>query len=231
MTLLVGAVGGDGIVLAADTTFLDPPKDDEEIDTKMDGLKIVPIEEHKAAYAFAGDFISQLVGKEFRSKLERESERISRIDLFLEEIANEVMRRELIKNTYLNLNAPRKLLTVFYGEQVAETQLWSLDIRCMNSQAERIVGMVIAGARGNAARFFQKYFSVGLSVKNLKFLAAHIVLAGHSWNGDIDGLEVASFSKSSGFKWTDVKEKKQFIDRFWKLDSITKNVVLGKRIF
>jgi hypothetical protein len=226
MTLVVGAVGSNGIALAADRLFLDPPRDDSEIDDRMDGGKLVALETHRVVYGFAGDFISQLVGEELKDKLGGETGQVTSIDLFLQDIANQVVTRELNKNVNLNLVAKRKLLVVFYGEQVTEQQLWSLDIRPNTSQAERIYGLVVAGARGNAARFFQHYYRYNLPVESLKFLVAHIVLAGHSWNGDIDGLDVALVGKSIGFNWLQEDEKSILRERFSKLDDIIRSSLL-----
>jgi 20S proteasome alpha/beta subunit len=231
MTLVVGMVGSDGIVLAADKRFLDLPKTDKEIDDRMDGRKIIPLAKHGVAYAFAGDFVSQSTGRELENRLDAGKFTFDHIDLSLEDLANDTIDGERKKESNLAILEapfPRRLLVAFYGPQITDEQLWSLDVRSgRGSKAERIDGTVIAGARGNAARFFQLYFKYNLPVESLKFLAAHIVLAGRSWNGDIDGLDLVTVSKISGLKWVDEKEKEVFRDRFDKLDGMIHKFLLS----
>jgi hypothetical protein len=227
MTLLVAAVGCDGIVLAADKTFLDLPEEDEEIDERLDGRKIIVLENHKVAYAFAGDYVSQLVGKKLKQILDSGAFQFKNIDQGLKDAADAAISAEWMNNHALNVQAKRKLLVALYGEQVGQLQLWSVDIKVsMFSSAERINGLVMTGARGNAARFFRHYFQYNLPMERLKFLAAHIVLAGHSWNGDIDGLDMVLVGETSGLKWPEESGKIVFRERFRQWDDITCNFLL-----
>ena len=232
MTLLVGAVGSNGIVLAADKTFLELPGNeevnDEEIDERLDGRKIVPLCDHGVVYAFAGDPISQAVGTELKRRMDILSFDFSQAGAALKETAdagfNSVPYGELVG---YNINARRQLLVIFYGNQLAEHQLWIVNIRHSNkSGAERVDGLVICGARGNAARFFRHYFRFGLPVESLWFLTAQIVLAGYLWNNDIDGLDVVVANKSFGCKWLDESEKAIFRARFEELDRAVRNFLL-----
>jgi 20S proteasome alpha/beta subunit len=228
MTLLVGAVGSDGIVLAADKRFLVPPKNDNEIDDRWDGRKIIPIANHKVMYAIAGDLGSQLVGAQLEKELDDPHFKWDYMEESLQGTANKVMNKANSENVIPADGMPRKLLIIFYGDKLLDHQLWRLDVWCgNNSKAARVYGIVIAGAMGNAARFFQNYFKPNLPVESLKFLAAHIILAGHSWNGDIDGLDLVIVSKISGLKWVDEKEKEVFRDRFDKLDGMIHKFLLS----
>jgi len=94
VTLLVGLVGRDGIVLSADKLCLRPAKGDEEIDERMHGRKIVLLEKHRIAYAFAGDFVVPLVGKELEKDLDDQKFKFDAIGVCLEDIANRIIEKE-----------------------------------------------------------------------------------------------------------------------------------------
>jgi 20S proteasome alpha/beta subunit len=227
MTLLVGLVGRDGIVLAADTILLEPRLNSDDIDERIDGRKIVCLEKHGIAYAAAGDRLAQSVGKELEKDLDDKKFKFDAICGCLASIANRTITEEFNRTAQITF-ADRKLLVVFCGNQVSESQLWRVDIKASNgSEADPIYGRETAGARGNAARFFQCYFEPNLPVKNLKSLAAQIILAGHSWSPDIDGLDMLVASKHLGLKWLDEEEKSALRKRFRKLDDTIRKSLLS----
>lgn len=197
MTLLVGMVGIDGIVLAADKCMIEFGKAENEYPDRAGIRKIVPLEEHKVTYAFAGDSITVAVGKDLTARLENKTFDFTNIETSLVEIAKASRNEEIAKRMYtatpVDANIRRCLLIVFYGHQVSTPQLWKLVIE-HDSSAWPVSGSVVGGARSNGARFFECYFQYGQSIEKLKRLAAHIILTGKKVDSlCIDGLDMVVF--------------------------------------
>jgi hypothetical protein len=185
MTLLVGMVGSDGIVLAADTKGVEFAQEEGHGDAYTNVFKIVP-ESLGMVYAFAGDWMSQAVGSEIDLRLKAKEFKFATIKSALENAAND--RAWMIGSERLTDRRKRSLMVAFYGEEVSVPQLWTLDIQAKpNCVATRVETVEIGGSPGNLARFFGNYFERGLPVARLKFLAAHIILAANKVDGIIRG--------------------------------------------
>jgi hypothetical protein len=198
MTILVGMVGSDGIVLAADQCTASLGLTETTIDDQQDICKIVNLEKHQVAYARVGDHVSKEVGRKLSRELDLGDFDFNTIDLCLEGIAAETISTESEKTGKgFDTNLIRSLLVVFYGARVPEPQLWRVSISPPYPSTEEIKKIAISGADGNLARFLGSYYrreSSRLPVRSLAFLASHIVLtAGRFDPRMIGGLDVALF--------------------------------------
>ncbi len=234
MTLLAGLVGSDGIVLAADKNFMEFSQSEKDLDSRLDGGKIVHLDKHNVVYAVAGDYIARAIGKKLKEMLDNHAFPFAHsveMGQALEGIANQITQDEVSRTSNAGLLLiARRLLIVFYGAQVPEPQLWNLIANAHgDSGAEQVDGMAIAGARGNAARFFHHYFQYGLPVERLKLLAAHVILAGHRIDGVIDGLDVVTIKKS-GFRRMAEPEKEPLRLLSAALDGMIRNFLLDTTI-
>jgi len=222
MTILVGMIGSDGIILAADQARVRPVANETQMDDKMLGRKITHFEKHRVAYAVAGDDITDLFGDVLLESLNAGS-----LDFGgqMEQSLRVMVEKKIVQfqQAMQNLGGEveRTLLVVFYGPQVSEQQLWRLRIRA-GPAASRIAGSTIAGAIGNSARFFDSYYKPNLPVRTLLPLASHIVLTGHRIDSlMVEGLDIATFD-SNGFRFFTEEEKAPLRDRPNKLDAMTR---------
>lgn len=222
MTLLAGLVGSDGMILAADNRWVEFARDNTEFNNLMGGPKIFEIEKHHVAYAVAGDRISILVGRELRERVGGKEWNWQAIDESLETLANHRYSEESKK---LQLgNDDRDLIVVFYGPEVQPSpQMWHLQIQGSSinqwqgaCNAVPISSIVIGGARGNSARHFVNYFRWDAPVEKLKVLAAHVILAGHTEDGLIDGLDMVEFGGNVRH-WLTEQEKRALRERSFAL--------------
>jgi 20S proteasome alpha/beta subunit len=218
MTLIVGAVGKDGIVLAADINAVEFSETDGIFDDVMGIAKIDHLAVHHVAVGFAGDGISERFGSRLRAFLDRNASAPFDIKTSLEAVATESMTSV---SSGGNARLPRRILAVFYGEQVGEhPQLWWVDLKpAGTSDVRRIKDMAVVGAQGNPARFFRKYYDSSAPITKLAQLSAHIVLAGHKWDNLINGLEVALISRQSGYRELSESEKEEIKANYKKLDN------------
>ena len=201
MTLLVGLVGSDGIVLAADKCLIAPAQLETDIDERMGGRKIEYLDKHKVAYAYAGDKRALELADGLAARLDNGFD-YGNIRRSLELVAKDVM--SAVPAGYERL-ATRSLFVVFHG--MPEIQLWNLRVTSNSPSASRVDGIAVAGASGNSARFFEHYYRYGLPIEKLKPLAATIILAGHEIDPHIiEGLDLAIFDKD-GLHWIAESEK------------------------
>src|ERR1700682_2468403 len=118
MTILVGMVGSDGIVLATDQCMIRPAGDAGEFDGRMRICKIERLEKHKVVYAGAGDNIPRNVGRELSRRLDVNGFDFQNIADSLEKIALQVIEdeRAKLKDGHYEFveDRPRSLLIVFY---------------------------------------------------------------------------------------------------------------------
>src|SRR5258708_36961919 len=87
MTILVGMIGSDGIVLAADQRLTQNAEDEKEFDDHEGICKIVHLEKYRVAYARVGDYISRMVGDKLTVELDRGVLDLAKIRQTLEKIA------------------------------------------------------------------------------------------------------------------------------------------------
>jgi hypothetical protein len=224
MTLIVGAVATDGIVLAADQRAVQDTQQPNEMDNTMTIQKIVVLEHHGVAYACAGDESSIEVGREFSSRLNKPlAFDFGNIGQSLEGLANDRLEGEVFKQRW-NQHVYRALLAVFYRKH--ELQLWHLAIQRRESIAKREREISIAGAPGNPARSFRRHFK-STTADRLAMLAAHIVLEGSRIDClMINGLDVAIF-ENSGHRLLVEEEKDKLRKRSLVLDDLIRDHLLG----
>jgi hypothetical protein len=218
MTILVGMIGSDGIVLAADQRQSRVARDENEFDDYADIRKITILDKHKVASARVGDQVSMIVSDRISAELDSGSFDFLAMRLHLMEIAELVVKAEEAKPGF-DPYQDRTLLIVFYGNQRPEfPQLWRLRISPPSPAAEPITGITISGAIGNRARFFDHYFKDNASIQTLKFLAAHIVLMAHKFDQSlIRGLDVGLFD-SNGLRLISEAEKDELRQNSQALD-------------
>jgi hypothetical protein len=221
MTLLVGMVASDGIVLAADQRMVQPATQEGELDDCEGICKIVTWQNHKIAYARVGDRISKMVGTRLSEHLEAGKFNFNNIGPSLETLAIEVRDEEQRLSPRKPFDGQeRSLLVVFYG--TPERQLWRLRITPPDIAAERIPTISIQGALGNTARFFCSYYRPNLPISKLLPLASHIVLMGHRIDSlMVEGLDIATFD-SDGFHFLSEDQKAPLRERSTRLDVLSR---------
>ena len=231
MTILVGIIGSDGMILAADQCMVTQAQKETDFDDRAGIRKIVNLENCKIAYAGVGDGATAAVGKKLSAMVAAEKFAFDSIAMSLEEVARVAITEEIEKlpSPYsFDYGLPRSLLIVFYGPQVSEPQMWFLRIEHGHYHATPIGGITINGAIGNAARFFGRYFHAFRPVATLKLLAAHIVLTAHYFDSlMIDGLDVAVFD-SQGFCLVSEEEKQALRTKSGELDLRIRNCLFGE---
>ena len=191
MTILVGMVGSDGIILAADQRASRSFGRQDRFDDLMEIEKLIHLESHKVAYAAVGDDVTAEAANRFSIALEHGTFDLARIKQSLTDVGLSVIND---KAGFLQPSENRSLLIVFYGDQVSGPQLWSMDMS-HSVRADRVPRIKIAGALGNGARFFGHYFpKAPAPIESLKALAAHIVLTASQWDSlMIHGIDIATF--------------------------------------
>jgi hypothetical protein len=193
MTLQVGMIASDGILIASDKCMT------ELSSARSTSLmsKIIHLREFKTFYCFSGDDCAWLAGQDFQKKL-RAGFNFDDTIQELQSIGN--VRWQTEKNEFESKSrrwvedADRRLTIAFYGRNPAE--LWHLKI-AKQSQAIPIFDKRISGDLSNTAVFFsERYFrnQNRLNLTALKKLAAHVILMGHELNQpSVDGLEIMTF--------------------------------------
>jgi hypothetical protein len=218
MTILVGMVGSDGIVLAADRRMVQPAQHENEFDDYEGILKIVNLKKHKVAYAGVGDYITRAVADDFKAKLDKNAFDLEDTEPLLIVARSAVEHEKKKVGPAFEEGLDRSLLIVFYGK--FQPQLWRFRISPPNPTMVPIKTMTITGAFGNRARFFDRYFRQSIPINKLTFLASHIVLtAGQMDTAMIDGLDVALFNKA-GFRLLDESQMAPLHERSGQLDAL-----------
>ncbi len=126
MTILVGMVGSNGVLIAADQLMVQDDQLCEKTFHEHEGIsKIQVSEKHSIAYARVGDYVTKAVANRFLSSLEAKTFDHSDIGRQLEEIAHTVLVTETAECPTLEMY-DRSLLIAFYGQQAPCSQLWRL---------------------------------------------------------------------------------------------------------
>jgi hypothetical protein len=208
MTLQVGLVGSDGIVLASDKCVIGYAGMGSVYDHSQ-SRKIENLAKHGMAYAYSGDETAVLTGRELARKLDGGTFDFDNVATSLENIGDSVFKLEegrLGEGFYRNVN--RKLLVVDYRKELDAPQLWELVIQDVRSMAKPIYDKIVVGDYGNSARFFQYYYRSSIPIEKLKQLAAQIIVSGHKVNPfAVEGLDIASID-AHGFQWSSDEEIK-----------------------
>ena len=189
--MIVGVVGSDGIVLAADQRAIAPAPGEGLMDDTYGIRKIVDLPEHRTAYACAGDFVTAEVGKALARQLRTQVGFVMTADS-LEDLAKQTCAEAERDYPGQIGEAHRMMLVVAYN---GDARLWRIDVRGRGSSALNVRTIAVAGALGNAARFFAGYHQSGRTTDELTFLAAHTVLTGGRIDPNyVHGLDVAIFA-------------------------------------
>ena len=192
MTIALGMVGADGILLAADQLLVqDDPWNEKTFDEHEGICKIRVSEKCFVACVRVGDYVTKAVADRFLEQLESKEFDSSDTTRQLEKIAHDILAQEMEKLPQ-PVMCNRSLLIVFYGQP--NPQLWRLRISPPRIAAEYIPTITIAGAHGNRGRFFDHYYKDHMPIEKLTFLAGHIVLSAAVFDSAmIRGLDVALF--------------------------------------
>lgn len=221
MTLLVGIVGLNGIVLAADRNGTETLIPKNGIDETFDSPKIVHLQQYGVVCAFAGDGVSQLVPEAIEHLIARpEAGFFYHVRDGLQNSADEAFRLFAKKTRAQPIRCDRQLFVALYGPNVnGSPQLWTLEFNSDHSRARQIEdGLELAGSKGNGAGFFRRYWKRDSPVGKMAELAAHIILAGHKWDSYIDGLDVVTITNDSKFHEFTGDEKCPIKERYEKWD-------------
>ena len=225
MTIIVGMVGVDGIVLAADQRATRNAQREDEFDDHMGIRKITHLEQHGVVFAGVGDDVTREAGKRLADGINTGVFRFANIERSLENIVVEIVA---ITHPCRFENKENRSLTIgFHGNKVSKAQLWYAQIGPPPHCVYRIVGAAVSGAIGNRARFFDSYFRANLSVERLIFLASHIVLNANRFDpAMIEGLDVAIFGRN-GLRLLDETQKDALRVRSREFDNLIRREILG----
>jgi hypothetical protein len=197
MTMQVGLVGTDGIVLASDqnTLFTYSRSERGEFEEVLvDDLTSKILVGQRNAIAFSGWDISGEVARRILADETILDSDDPRNDL-------ETLARKVYGEPFPGKNDPirhdSELLIVSTGNM---NKFYSLDMKSEKyaflTQREKAV----AGHKVNSASFFLQRYYVKTKISELAFLAAHVILAASSISyGGIKGLEIVTCTKS-GFR-------------------------------
>ncbi len=217
MTLLVGMVGSDGIVFAADELMMRQAPVVTEYDDRVLIQKIQHSDVHHVAFAGIGDQATREVEQEFLSALDQSCFDFKNVKRSLERVTGGAFRKirtkaeqdhpsEEERRIIFDQHLPRALLIAFYGHQLPERQLWSVCIQDTPAVVQ-ITGCRVNGGLGNLCRFFADYYRPGKPVSSLKHLAAYTVLAASRFDSlMIGGLQLAIID-GNGFQFVTERER------------------------
>lgn len=238
MTILVGMVGSDGIVFAADELMVRQAPHAAEYDDRVLIQKIQHSAQHHVAFAGVGDHATRQVEQEFLSALDQSCFDFKNVKRSLEHITRDTIKkiRTKAEQDYLteeehriafDQHLPRALLIVFYGDQLPERQLWSVCIQDAPAVVQ-ITGCRVNGGLGNLCRFFADYYRPGTSVSSLKHLAAYTVLAASRFDSlMIGGLELAVID-GNGFRLISENEKAALRQGYDDFDAMVRSQLLPR---
>jgi hypothetical protein len=225
MTLLVGMIGRDGIVLAADQSRTLQAESENTFDDQMLGRKIFHLEQHGISYAVAGDELTDEIGYKMHKYLDEGGLRLSNISECLQKMVDQAVTEIRKESVVPKEVTERTILMVFHGSQLTVPQLWRLRIS-PSITAKQVTGITVAGGIGNSARFFENYFQPNLPVGRLALLAAHIILTGgHIVPTMVKGLDIVFFQ--DGVRFLSENEKDQLRRESQELDALIRAQLLG----
>lgn len=188
MTLQIGLVGSDGIVLASDTCMT---RFNQNARESSDATKILRYEHD--AIAFAGDDCSYFVARDIRDLLRRGTFNFLEAEQELVKVTEERWKTESARlgDRWIP-GLDRCVLAILSGV------LWRVDIACA-SAVHCIRSRSIAGDSSNTARFFSELYSdVHKGFAELVFLAAHVVIMANRLNPmAVQGLEIVTYSSDT----------------------------------
>lgn len=172
VTLQIGIVASDGVLLASDKAQVEDSVHSEE-------TKIITIPKHGIAYAFSGDRIARRAGKELESHLLNAQFNRGDVGGALEAIGNIVYSR-YSGHPHFPRWTERRLLVALHPER----QLWELVID-FNSHTRRVPDKAVAGGyettvRYLVSRYLERRPLEKMAMNQLKPFAAHFILEGHS---------------------------------------------------
>lgn len=194
MTMQVGMVGADGIVLASDTKWVTVGLDSIHGPFRHPEYKSKIKIDGEIAICCAGDDMdsSTLVADEIISRWrEGDGDELQRIRA----IVMRLFKKRPIE-CLVAIAVPTKILIRILVAKIptgvgSKTE-WSFNIAS-------VWGVQTAGDIANDAVFWCRYYDKSLSVQELKGLAAHVVVEANNFNNAmVDGLEIV-YSDASGF--------------------------------
>jgi hypothetical protein len=225
MTMLVGMIGSDGILLGADARRVAFAAKETELDDVMGSRKITPSSKHKLAYAVAGDRLTYGIAEAVVTKIDIGAFYFQDIEKSLQSVATDTLKAIEGSHPERITAEHRCILIAFYGSQVEERQLWSLKIGCP-SIARRVTGMALGGGLSNTARFFYQYFESNKPLASLMLLAAHLILmAARVDSLMVNGLDIFLI-EDSGCHFIDEVEKSALRER-----STVLHTLIGEQLF
>ncbi len=236
MTLLVGMIGTDGIVFAADELLVGEAQHGTQYNDRVFIQKIQHSQTHRVVFAGVGDDTTRRVEDRLLSVLD-EGFDFENVKRSLERITKDALRavREKAELDYpdaeerhavLNEHLPRALLIVFYGDQLPERQLWSVFISDPPAVCQ-ITGYRVSGGLGNLGRFFADYYQSGSPVWSLKRMAAYTVLAGKRFDSAmIGGLQLAVID-GGGLHFADETELAALREEYRRLNDVIRDHLMA----
>jgi hypothetical protein len=223
MTMQVGLIGSDGIVLASDTKWMHQPREEQTFwggryGTNSTKIKLTP----QVAVSCAEDmetagFLADEIIRYTQSGDNRPQKTV------FKEIAARIPRQH---------EHPAKCLAVVPGDSL---RLYSFLYRYSDFDHEwtltckRELSKAVAGDSANSALFFaERYHQISLTVAELVPLAAHVVVSAHPLNtAGVSDLEIVTCD-SSGVKRIPINSIEVMERKAQALDIRIGQIVLGK---
>jgi hypothetical protein len=209
MTLQIGLVGTDGIVLASDekTVFFD------EIQTG--GLTCKFLSDATRLIAFSGYEISRKVAQRIMDNEEIQDFEGQRSEV--ERLASDVCQ-EPFEDLVAPARSDGELFIVSKGRSDRFYSLY-VNPKSKNFFLSPRKDKAVAGHKLNSAVFFLERYYRKSSVSELALLAAHVILQGHELNyAGIEGLEIFVCNKE-GFHLQPTEILEALVAKSQKLDS------------
>jgi hypothetical protein len=236
MTLLVGMIGSDGIIFAADELMVREAQHGTEYDDRVFIQKLQHSKDYGVVVAGVGDQTTRRVEEAFLSALHEGRFDFRNIQRALAAITRDALKAVRTKaeldypdaehrEAFLNVHLPRALLIAFYGGQLHERQLWSVFIADTPAVVQ-ITGCRVNGGLGNLCRFFADYYRPGKPVASLANLAAYTVFAASRFDSMmIAGVQMAVIDET-GFRLLSDTDKAALRKGYDELDCILQERLL-----
>ena len=222
MTMIVGLVGTDGIVLAADRDRRKLAEKDGELDEVSGIKKIINLPDYGVAYAFAGDGEVLQACRALEQSLRDGIFNLNNAAASLGELA-----RDFAQRYTGSIPSPRSILIAIYDNVRVDLWCVRLEINSM-STIERVVSREVCGAKGNSARYIlDAYFEHDMPIEQLKRIAAHTVLSGYKVDRFINGLDVAVIT-CSGYQEVPAEERLLYRKQSSEIDRLITGTAISR---
>jgi hypothetical protein len=225
MTMQVGFVGTDGIVLAGDQNILFRYTQDnctgDFSEVLIDGLASKVLLGKQAAIAWSGWEISEIVAK----RLLANEDRLSSDDCsqWAEQVARDTYSKAPDKCGPFRHDSELLIALSRNVNQFYSLEMWGEE-RCRWLPRR---DKAVAGHKTNMAAFYVQRYYAKVPISNLIFLAAHTILSASKISSALKGLEIVTCTANE-IKRLPESEIEELIRRSQTLDSQIETLLLRR---